>query len=126
MERLAGALPDLPHTAATDREWGRAEFRSTGAWVAPAVLAALGDFNSKPWIGEVAVPTTVVVTTRDRTIPARRQRRLAACIPGAEVVEVDGGDASLVLGADRFGPALAQAVRSVVARREPGLQEHAG
>lgn len=117
VDRLAAALPDLPHTASGSTAWGRAEFRSTSAWTAPAVLASLGRFNSKAWIGEVDVPTSVVVTIRDRTIPARRQRRLAACIPGAEVVEVDGGHASLVLGAARFGPALAEALRSVVARR---------
>ena len=126
VERLAAGLPDLPQTASGDTTWGRAEFRSTSAWVAPAVLAALGDFNSKSWIGEVDVPTAVVVTTRDRTIPARRQRRLAECIPDAEVVEVEGGHASLVLGAERFGPALATAVRSVAARRPPGHQERAG
>ena len=116
VERLAAALPELPLTTAGETEWGRAEFRSTSAWVTPAVLAALGRFNSGPWIGEVDVPTSVVVTTRDRTIPARRQHRLAACIPGAEVFAVEGGHASLVLGAERFGPALLQAVRSVVAR----------
>ena len=116
VERLSGALPELPTTACADTQWGRAEFRSTSAWVAPAVLAALGRFNSGPWIGEVDVPTSVVVTTRDRTVPARRQRRLAACIPGAEVVEVDGGHASLVLGAARFAPALDAALTSVVRR----------
>jgi 3-oxoadipate enol-lactonase len=123
VERVAGALPDLPLTVAGTTQWGRAEFRSTSAWVAPAVLAALGRFNSSPWIGGVDVPTTVVVTTRDRTIPARRQWRLAACIPGAEVVEVEGGHASLVLGAERFVPALAEAVSSVLA---PQREQRAG
>jgi 3-oxoadipate enol-lactonase len=118
VERVAGSLPELPTTTAGDTTWGRAEFRSTSAWAAPAVLAELGRFNSSPWIGEVDVPTAVVVTTRDRTIPARRQRRLAACIPGAEVVEVDGGHASLVLGAEQFAPGLMQAVRSVERRSE--------
>lgn len=120
VERVAGALPELPTTTCGDTEWGRAEFRSTSAWAAPAVLAALGRFNSGPWIGEVDVPTAVVVTTRDRTVPTRRQRRLAACIPDAEVVEVDGGHASLVLGADRFGPALLHALASVVRRVRAG------
>ena len=116
VERLASALPELPLTSAGHQDWGKAEFRSTSAWVAPAVLAELGRFNSSPWIGEVDVPTAVVVTTKDRTIPARRQYRLAACIPGAEVFEVHGGHASLVLGADRFGPALLRALESVVGR----------
>jgi 3-oxoadipate enol-lactonase len=117
VERLASTLPELPPPASADeRAWGRQEFRSTSAWSAPAVLAALGRFNSAPWIGDIDVPTAVVVTTKDHTIPVRRQRRLAAAIPGAEVVEVDGGHASLVLRADRFGPAVAAAAASVVAR----------
>lgn len=116
VERLASALPLLPATACSDPTWGRSEFRSTSAWSMPAVLAALGSFNSAPWIGAVDVPTSVVVTTRDHTIPTRRQLRLAAAIPGADVVPVDGGHASLVLRADRFGPAVAAAAASVVAR----------
>lgn len=126
VERLASRLPDLPATASAGMAWGKAEFRSTSAWTAPAVLAAIGRFDSAPWIAEVDVPTTVVVTTRDRTIPARRQHRLAACIPGAEVVEVDGGHASLVLAAERFRPALLQALGSVVARAERARSAQAG
>lgn len=127
VERLAASLPELPATTAADPTWGRLEFRSTSAWSAPAVVAALGRFNSAPWIGGVDVPTSVVVTTRDHTIPVSRQRRLAAAIPGAEVVEVDGGHASLVLRADRFGPAVAAAAASVVARgKAPTRQRRSG
>ncbi len=125
VERLAAGLPDVPSVAAADRDWGMAELRSTSAWSAPAVLQALGRFNSAPWAGEIDVPTSVVVTARDHTVPGRRQRRLAAAIPGAEVVEVDGGHASLVLKAALFGPALLEAVASVVARRT-GLSSRAG
>ena len=118
VERLAATLPELPSPTlpGDDRAWGRQEFRSTSAWCAPAVLAALGQFNSAPWISRVDVPTSVVVTTRDHTIPTRRQLRLADAIPGADVVAVDGGHGALVLQADRFGPAVAAAAASVVAR----------
>lgn len=114
--RVASALPALPSAASAEKDWGLIEFRSTSPWTIPGVMEALGRFNSASWIGRVDAPTTVVVTTRDRTIPQRRQRSLAAAIPHAEVVEVDGGHASLVLKADRFGPALLQAAASVVAR----------
>jgi pimeloyl-ACP methyl ester carboxylesterase len=116
VERVAATLPEVPSIAAAERGWGLVEFRSTSAWSMPAVLDALGRFNSAPWIGDVDVPTSVVVTTKDHTIPERRQRRLAAAIPGAEVFEVDGGHASLVLKSGRFGPALLEAAASVVAR----------
>jgi 3-oxoadipate enol-lactonase len=126
VERLAAGLPSLPATVCSDPTWGRLEFRSTSAWSTPAVLAALGSFNSAPWIGGVDVPTSVVVTTRDHTIPARRQQRLAACIPDAAVFEVDGGHASIVLRADRFAPAVVAAVDSVVTRSRTGAVARGG
>ena len=126
VDRLASALPPLPETASAGMAWGRAEFRSTSAWTTPAVLAAIGGFNSGPWIGEVDVPTSVLVTTRDRTIPHRRQRRLAECVPDAEVFEVDGGHASIVLAADVFRPALLAGLASVVARARSDRSERVG
>ena len=84
VERVAAALPDLPSVEVADGvDWGRAEFRSTSAWSMPEVLGELGRFHSAPWIGSIDVPTSVVVTGRDRAIPTRRQRKLAAAIPDA-------------------------------------------
>ena len=117
--RLADALPDLPTTTSHDPQWGLAQFRSTSAWTMPHVLDALGRFDSSSWIGSVDVPTAVVAMGKDHTIPVRRQHRLAASIPGADVVEVDAGHAGLVLSAGRFGPALDAALASVRARLAP-------
>ena len=47
-------------------------------------------FSSRDWIGEVDVPTSVVITMRDRVVPVRRQVRLFEAIPGAEAFRVDG------------------------------------
>jgi 3-oxoadipate enol-lactonase len=116
VDRLAETLPDLPSLDASTPAFGRAEFRSTSAWSIPAVMAELGRFNSAAWVGEVDVPTSVVVTSRDHTIPTRRQLRLAESIPGAEVFEVAKGHASLVLGADAFKPAFTAALASVAGR----------
>lgn len=115
-ERLAALLPEVPSADCSDPAWGRVEFRSTSAWSVPEVLAEIGRFNSAPWIDAVDVPAAVVVTSRDRTVPERRQRKLAAAIRDAEVFEVPGGHASLVLGAHRFQPALLDALESVVRR----------
>ncbi|HEX2577354.1 MAG TPA: hypothetical protein VHK88_13450, partial [Aquihabitans sp.] len=62
------------------------------------------------------VPTAVVVTTRDRTVPARNQRRLAAAIPGAATFEVDGPHDSVVTHPDRYLPVLLEAVDAVTGR----------
>jgi 3-oxoadipate enol-lactonase len=77
---------------------------------------ALSGFSSHDWIGEVDVPTAVIVTTRDELVPVERQRKLAASIPGAEVFEVEGDHSACVSRADLFVPALVAACRSVAAR----------
>jgi pimeloyl-ACP methyl ester carboxylesterase len=51
---------------------------------------ALGRFDSRPWIGEIDVPTSVVVTTLDATVSPRRQWLLAEGIPGAASFTVAG------------------------------------
>jgi 3-oxoadipate enol-lactonase len=114
--RLAEALPLVPTTTANDPAWGLAQFRSTSAWTMPHVLDALGRFDSSTWIGDVDVPTAVVAMAKDRTIPVRRQHRLASCIEGAVTFEVDAGHAGLVLSAHLFRPALDAAVESVCRR----------
>lgn len=77
---------------------------------------ALSGFASHDWIGQVDVPTAVIVTTRDELVPPERQRKLAASIPGAEVFEVDGDHGACVARADLFVPALIAACRSVERR----------
>jgi len=60
----------------------------------PAALAqatrAVLRFSSRNWASDIAVPTAVIVTTRDKIVPTRRQYALAAAIPGAKQFEVDG------------------------------------
>jgi hypothetical protein len=58
----------------------------------------------------------MIVATRDRFIPTRRQHALAAAIPGAVSYEVDGHHAALVLGAGEFVPVLLEACASVTYR----------
>lgn len=98
--------------------WALAEFRSTSPWAVGQALGKLGRFSSRGWIGDVDVPSAVVVTARDRAIPAERQRALAMSIPGATMHEVDGGHACCVLGHERFLPGLLEACQSVTARLE--------
>ena len=124
VERMAATLPELPSLEIADpAAWGKAEFRSTSAWSMPEVLGELGRFNSAAWIEGVDVPTAVVVTLADHTIPERRQRRLAACIEGATVHEAPGGHASIVLGSTNWLPVFVEAVADVVGRLddEPGI-----
>jgi pimeloyl-ACP methyl ester carboxylesterase len=47
-------------------------------------------FRSTSWIGEVDVPAAVVVTERDRIVRPALQRQLAALIPGARTIPIQG------------------------------------
>jgi len=106
----------LPIEGSDTGEWALAEFRSTSPWAVAQAVGALGRFHSTPWLPQVDVPTAVVVTNRDRVLPPRRQRAVAAAIPGATVHEADCGHAGCVLEADAFVPVLEQAVHTTAAR----------
>ena len=122
VHRLASALSEHPAPLSAESgkvaPWALAEFRSTSAWAMLAALDDIGRFDSSAWIRRVDVPTSVIVATNDRLIPTRRQRRLAAAIPGAMSYDVDGSHAAIVLGADEFVPVLVAACRSVTRRLE--------
>jgi 3-oxoadipate enol-lactonase len=122
VERIASRLAETPTALTTDYakvgSWAMAEFRSTSFWSLLAAIDAIGKFESSAWIKRVDVPTSVIIATRDRFIPTRRQVSLAHAIPGAMCYEVDGAHTALVLGADDFVPTLVEACQSVTRRVE--------
>ena len=77
---------------------------------------AIGNFSSRDWIGDIDVPTSTLITMRDRVVPVRRQVRLFEAIPDAEAFRVDGDHDSCVANAKQFVPTLLRACRSVVER----------
>ena len=77
---------------------------------------AIGGYSAKEWISEVDVPTSVIITMRDRVVPVRRQIRLFEAITGAEAFRVDGDHDAVVAKSERFVPTLQRAVHSVVER----------
>ena len=99
-----------------DDRWAWRQFRSTSGSAVAGAAAVIARFDSRPWIGEVDVPTAVVVTARDRLILPSRQRAMARAIPRSTSYEVAAGHASCVLGAERFRPALLAATASVSSR----------
>jgi pimeloyl-ACP methyl ester carboxylesterase len=117
---LMGPVED-PAAARQARE----QLRRTSLGTAISAVQAVCEFSSHSWIGEVDVPTAVVVTARDRIVPVSRQLRLARAIPGASVHEVDADHAVCVARPQLFTQALLQACWSVTAARgaeaQPGL-----
>ena len=77
---------------------------------------AIGNFSSRAWIGDIDVPTSTLITMRDRVVPVRRQVRLFEAIPDAEAFRVDGDHDAVVANAKQFVPTLIRACRSVVER----------
>ncbi len=93
------------------------EQASTHEW--RTVLEAgrsIGNFSSRAWIGDIDVPTSTLITMRDRVVPVRRQVRLFEAIPDAEAFRVDGDHDAVVANAKQFVPTLIRACRSVVER----------
>ena len=91
------------------RDWILDELRSGDPAAIAEAAGAISRYSSHEWIGEVDVPTTVVVTEQDRLVPPHRQRRLAEAIPGARVVSVAGDHGVCVANPRAFVPALLNA-----------------
>ena len=107
---LLGPVDD-PETA----RQARAQLRRTTLATSFSAIQAVCEFTSHRWIGQVDVPTAVVVTSRDRIVPVSRQLKLARAIPGASVHEVDADHAVCVTKPQVFAQALLQACWSVEA-----------
>ena len=127
--RLAGSLPWFRRDGAGDRpieeqeldgvrlpRWAFDELRRCSPIAVIAAAHAVGCFTSHEWIGDVDVPTAVVVTAKDRLVSPARQLRLAQAIPGATIHPAHTDHAACVLGARRFVPALVEACDSVADR----------
>src|SRR2546425_5175671 len=98
------------------RQWAISELRRNDPATVLAAATALMRFSSHAWIGDVDVPTAVVVTARDRLVPVHRQEKLASAIPGATVHVVDADhDAAGNIG-NKFVPVLLDACGSVTSR----------
>jgi pimeloyl-ACP methyl ester carboxylesterase len=112
---LLGPVDD-PATA----EWVRAQLRRTPLATAVSAIQAVCEFTSDDWIGQVDVPTAVVVTSRDCIAPVGRQLKLARAVPGASVYEVDADHAVCITAPGVFARALLQACRAVQQDPRPG------
>jgi 3-oxoadipate enol-lactonase len=76
----------------------------------------IGRYDAREWLEGVDVPTSVVITMRDRVVPVRRQVRLFETVQRAEAFRVDGDHDSVAAQPERFVPTLLRAVHSAVER----------
>lgn len=116
MEKYLRDAIDKDPDVAKIRGWLVGEIRRGDPIGVHEAGLALGKYDARPFAPTLGVPTSVVITTKDRLVPKRKQRQLAKAIPGAEVFEFAGDhDAALIMPAE-FRAALTKAVGSVIAR----------
>jgi pimeloyl-ACP methyl ester carboxylesterase len=92
--------------------WAQSELLRQSARDIAEAGRELGRFDSRPWLGSVRVPATVVVTTRDEAVPPSRQRELAAALD-AQVFEAEIGHMEIVQRNERYNPSLLAAIAAV-------------
>lgn len=64
-------------------------------------------FDSRPWIGEIDVPTMVIIPAADQVVPTRTQYDLAERIGAARVVEIpDVGHESILSRPEEYVAAI--------------------
>ena len=105
---LLGHVDD-PATA----RWARAQLSRTTLVTAVSAIQAVCEFRSDGWIGQVDVPTAVVVTARDRIVPPSRQLRLARAVPGASVHQVAADHGMCVNAPQSFARTLIEACSGI-------------
>lgn len=104
--------PDL----APYRGWIRGELRRGDPEAIADAGRALGNYDARGFVGDVDVPASVVVTTKDRLVRPRKQRQLASAIPDAAVFELRGDHDACLLNPDDFRAVTEVAVLSVIER----------
>ena len=111
----AGRMPGGPA-----REWLAAELsRGSSVDIAEAGRE-LSRYDARPWISELrGLPSAVVVTTRDRSVLPRKQRRLARAL-GARTFEVEADHFAVSVKEAEFRRALLDALASVSDARGGG------
>jgi 3-oxoadipate enol-lactonase len=80
--------PERPGTFA---RWARSEMTRHDPRAILEAGHAIGNYSSKHWIHEVDVPTSVLISSRDRAIDPTAQSRLALAIPDAHINRIDDG-----------------------------------
>jgi len=80
--------------------------------------AALGRYDSRGWLGNIDVPTSVIMTTSDRVVSPRRQEVVANLIPDAFVQSIEADHDAVYAHAGRFVPLLVQACQNVHQRAQ--------
>lgn len=109
--RLVKALgPDTPEEA---MEGYLHHFGEVDPMIALKIAKGMHQFDAEPWLGEVDVPTQVIVGTEDRFSPPELGRHIVDAVPEAELVTIEGGTHGAII---EFPDQIAAAVRDFMER----------
>jgi len=116
LEIPSGALHAAirPRRPADFVQWATAELARHSVRMLAQAALALAMYQANEWMTDLNVPTAVVVTTRDRSVPPAVQLRMAESIRHSSVHFVDGGHAACVRA--RFAQPLLDACSTVASR----------
>ena len=78
--------------------------------------SALGNYDSRPWLHELDMPTSMLVTMADTIVPTQRQIKLFEQLPRAEAFRADGNHDAIVENRDTYVPTLVRACLSATSR----------
>ena len=115
---LRDAIETAPDLAPIEG-WLKAELRRGDPTALADAGRALGRYDARPFAADIDVPTAVVVTTRDRLVKPRKQRALAAAVPGATTLELRADHDAPLLSPTEFSSTTAAAIADVIARTQP-------
>jgi pimeloyl-ACP methyl ester carboxylesterase len=94
--------------------WAAAEMRRHDWRMILEAGHAIGQYDARRWIGDIDVPTAVVVTARDRALLPAQQAKLAMSIPGAAIHRIEDGH--VACASPDFADPFVDACRDVVGR----------
>ncbi len=108
-------LPKLSDSLHEDEvRWALDEMRRTRFKSIAETGREMALHDASGWLHEIDVPTTVVVTEKDRAIPPAHQREMAELVHGAQIISHDDGHLACMDPA--FGEVLAGACMTVLER----------
>ena len=109
-----GFIPTLVPTSGSLGRWGADEVRRHHPRSVIEASRDISVYDAGSWIGEIDVPTAVVLTTRDNAVEPLWQLRLARSIRGAAVHPIDDGH--VTCGTTLFGEVFTDACIDVAGR----------
>ena len=96
--------------------WAREQSRQNDLRIMLEAGHVVASYDALDWIDTIDVPTAVVLSTRDRTVPPDRQHQLAHAIDGSTIFEVNGRHDMCATRPERFSDALMKACQDVATR----------